>query len=148
LALARGGIVTDDQNADSEKAHMLAAIDQARKCMSEDDRVHPKVGVVVIKDGKVLAEAYRGEYGPGDHAEFTVLEKKLKDGTLTGCTVYTTLEPCTTRNHPKLPCAQRLIERKPSRVVIGMLDPNRTFSAAGCSGFETLGFLLNFSLTP
>jgi pyrimidine deaminase RibD-like protein len=107
------------------------AIEEARKCKPEDDRVHPRVGAVVVKDGKVLAAAYRGELAPGDHAEFTALESKLADEIITGATVYTTLEPCTTRNHPKVPCAERLNERKVARVVIGMLDPNPKIKGNG-----------------
>jgi pyrimidine deaminase RibD-like protein len=115
-----------------ERNLMILAIDEARKSRDEDDqRVHPKVGVVVVKDSKVLAQAHRGEKEPGEHAEFTVLEKKLKDKDVSGATVYTTLEPCTSRNHPKIPCAERLVERRIKRVVIGRLDPNQTIRGRG-----------------
>jgi pyrimidine deaminase RibD-like protein len=102
---------------------MRLAIEESKKSIPEDQAIRPKVGVVVVKDGKVLASAHRGET-PGDHAEYTVLEKKLGDQEIAGATVYTTLEPCTRRNPPKIPCAERLLQRKVSKVVIGMLDPN------------------------
>ena len=43
------------------------AVDLARKSVAEDDRLHPYVGVVIVKDGKILATGYRGESGVGDH---------------------------------------------------------------------------------
>jgi pyrimidine deaminase RibD-like protein len=107
------------------------AIDEARKSKAEDERTHPLVGAVVVKNQEILTKAYRGELASGNHAEFTALELKLPDAVLIGATVYTTLEPCTTRNHPKVPCAQRLKERKVERVVIGMLDPNPEIRGKG-----------------
>ena len=124
----RGGGKND---SDVDRKFMERAVEEARNSKPEDTRVHPKVGVVVVKDGRELATAFRGELDKGEHAEFTALERKLANETLAGATVYTTLEPCTTRNHPKLPCAVRLIERKVSRVVTGMLDPNPTISGKG-----------------
>ncbi len=107
------------------------AIDEARKSVAENDgRPHPMVGAVIVKNGQLLATAHRGEVA-GNHAEYMVLERKLADSAVAGATVYTTLEPCTTRNHPKIPCADRLIERKIGRVVIGMLDPDPRITGRG-----------------
>lgn len=121
------------------------AIEQARKSVAEhDSRPHPMVGAVVVKDGKVLSVAHRGEIAEGNHAEFVALEKKLANVTLTGATIYTTLEPCTTRNHPKVPCAERLIERKVARVVLGMLDPDERIRGLGQMKLRTANVATQF----
>ncbi len=118
------------QLVDGDRRFAQVAIEEARRSIPEDGRVHPRVGVLVVKDGDILASAHRGEI-PECHAEYIALEKKLTDVSLSGATVYTTLEPCTARNHPKVPCAIRLAERKVGRVVIGMLDPDDRISGRG-----------------
>lgn len=121
--------ITPEMSEDYRFARL--AIEVARKSISENDgRAHPFVGAVIVKNGEILATAFRGEQS-GNHAEYYAMEKKLSDAALAGATVYTTLEPCTTRNHPKIPCADRLVERKVARVVIGMLDPDHRISGQG-----------------
>jgi len=116
---------------DSDTSFIDSAIEQARRCVPEDDRIHPKVGVVVVKDSMVVTSAHRGELTPGEHAEYTALERKLCSHSIAGATVYTTLEPCTHRNPPKIPCADRLVERRVAKVVVGILDPNPNIRGNG-----------------
>ena len=101
----------------------------AKKSVAENDgELHPYVGAVIVKDGKVISTGYRGESGEGRHAEFCAL-KKLNDDVdnvdLSGCTVYTTLEPCSKRKPPKKSCATRLINAQAARVVSGMPDKDK-----------------------
>ncbi len=65
--------------ADADRKFARLAIEEARKSISEDDnRPHPKVRAVVVKDHKVLSTAFRGER-PENHAEYIALEEKLAD---------------------------------------------------------------------
>lgn len=110
----------------NEREPMAQCVVISQNCKQEPGKKTPTpiVGAIVVKDGIVLGEAFRGEFDPGDHAEFTLLQKKLSDIDVSGATLFTTLEPCTIRNYPKKPCAEWIIERGISRVVIGILDPN------------------------
>lgn len=118
---------------------MGRAVQLAEKCESEPGRLSPKVGAMVLKGGKVVGEAFRGELSPGDHAEFTVLHRKLPNRPLEGATLITTLEPCTVRGASKTPCAERIVRRGIKRVVIGTLDPNPIIRGQGHLALQRAG---------
>lgn len=123
--------VTTEDRRFSDRELMQRAILLARNSVSEEGRVSPRVGAVLARDGLVIGEAFRGEFEPGEHAEFTLLERKLGDDLVAGATLFTTLEPCTARNAPKRPCVERVIDRRLARVVIGVLDPNDDIRGRG-----------------
>jgi pyrimidine deaminase RibD-like protein len=110
---------------------MVRAIALARRCRSKPGKISPKVGAIVVRDGMVMGEAFRGELALGEHAEYTLLERKLAGHRLAGATMFTTLEPCTSRNRPKIACADRIVARRIKRVVIGTLDPNDEIRGRG-----------------
>lgn len=120
---------------------MSHAIEEARKSTSEEGKLSPKVGAVVVKDGKLLVAAFRGELRAGDHAEYTAIKKKAAGLglDLAGATVYTTLEPCTERNPPKTPCYQHLLDHRVKRVVVGMLDPDGRIAGKGAELLRDAG---------
>lgn len=126
---------------------MALAVEQARLSKSEAGRNSPKVGAVVVVRDEIVAMAHRGELGPGDHAEYTALERKLQGVDLSGATVFTTLEPCTERNPPKTACVDWIIRRKIGRVVIGTLDPNPKIKGEGVIRLREAGISVQLT-TP
>jgi len=91
------------------------------------DRADPKVGVVLAKeDGTLIDIAFRGELRLGDHAEYTVLERKHRSDILNEHVIYATLEPCGpgARSITKLSCAERIVNARIKRVYIGIEDPD------------------------
>lgn len=104
---------------------MQMAIDVMNKSVNEpreDGKVPPKVGAVLLFPDGRIETAYRGELREGDHAEYTLLERKLHNENLEGCILYTTLEPCMERNPPKVPCCRRVTNARIKKVYIGIED--------------------------
>jgi len=128
-------IFLTDEGADSiflprDRKFCELAVELAKKSVHENDgELHPHVGAVVVKDGQIISTGFRGETGEGRHAEFCAL-KKLNEADvdhvdLSGCTVYTALEPCSERKAGKTACAVRLINANAARVVSGMPDKDK-----------------------
>lgn len=119
---------------------MEMAIEVMRQSVNEprdDDAVPPMVGAVLWKPDGSIETAARGELRYGDHAEFTLMERKNRSNRLDGCILFATLEPCSpgARNHPKLACAERIVNARIKEVYVGIQDPHP--KVAG-KGFEFL----------
>jgi ATP-dependent DNA helicase RecG len=121
------------------KKYMRMAVDVMKQSIAEnraDGKACPKVGAVLVSpDGKYYATAFRGELRDGDHAEFTLLERKHRDKDLTDYYLFATLEPCApgARRHPKLGCAERIVYARIAKVWIGIEDPDPTVDRKGIS---------------
>lgn len=105
-----------------------------------DGKASPKVGAVLFLNGDIQ-EAARGELRYGDHAEFTLLERKNRDKPLDGAKLFATLEPCApgSRRHPKLGCAERIVLARIKEVWIGIEDPDPTVDRKGIKYLQENG---------
>ena len=123
--------------------HFARAVELAEQCVGEDNRPRPKVGVVIVKNGVVVAEAFRGEIGKGDHAEFIALERKSRGNVeIEGADLITTLEPCTRRSHYKRSCVSWIMNRRIRKVWIGTLDYNPSIRGEGEATLSGGGVLI------
>lgn len=107
----------------------------------KDDKASPKVGAVLYKADGTIETACRGEIRYGDHAEFTLLERKHRSEKLDGSILFATLEPCApgARNHPKLGCAERIVLARISEVYVGIEDPDPTVDRKGIKYLQDHG---------
>jgi ATP-dependent DNA helicase RecG len=122
------------------RPYMELAIAEMNKSQNEprfDGKVPPKVGaILVFPDGRVV-KAHRSELRNGDHAEFTLLERKLGHEKLDGCILFTTLEPCVERNPPKVPCCRRTTNARIKTVYVGIIDPDPSVSTKGINHLKS-----------
>ena len=101
-----------------EEKFMKEALKEAKKAY---DKLEVPVGVVIVKDGKIIARAHNIKEAKKDttkHAEIIAIQKaskKLDNWRLTDCEMYVTLEPCSM-------CAGALIQSRIKKVYIGTMD--------------------------
>ncbi|HEB01800.1 MAG TPA: bifunctional diaminohydroxyphosphoribosylaminopyrimidine deaminase/5-amino-6-(5-phosphoribosylamino)uracil reductase RibD [Nitrospirae bacterium] len=97
---------------------------------------NPMVGAVIVKGGKVIAEAYHKKAG-SPHAE--VLALALAGKYAYGATLYVTLEPCCHTKKRTPPCTGAIIDAGIERVLIAMEDPNPSVAGKGVSQLMRAG---------
>ena len=122
-------------SAAADEVFMRRAIDLALKRLGRT-RPNPTVGCVLVKDGKVLAEAATGE-GGRPHAEEAALA--AAGAQAWGSTAYVTLEPCGARTSGAPGCAERLVQAGTARVVIACEDPSALASGRGLDRLRAAG---------
>ena len=127
-----------------ERELMEKAIEVMNSSINEprsDGKQSPKVGAVILKPDGTIETACRGELRYGDHAEFTLLERKNRSQKLDGSTLFATLEPCApgARKHPKLGCAERIVNARIKEVWVGIEDPDPDVDRKGIKYLEDNG---------
>lgn len=107
----------------ADERWMQEALTEARAAFDADE---VPVGAVVVRDDSIVAKAHnlsRQRNDPTCHAELLALqEAHQKLGSLSGCTLYVTMEPCAM-------CAGAMVLLKLPRLVFGAFDPS-----CGCTG--------------
>jgi len=136
-------MMTSKSRFDSRKL-MEMAIEVMKKSVSEprkDDKAIPLVGTVIYKSDGSIETACRGELRYGDHAEYTLLERKNRSILLDGSILFTTLEPCApgSRRHPKLSCAERIVLARIKEVWVGIEDPDPVVDRKGIKYLQDSG---------
>ena len=104
---------------------------------------NPMVGAVLVRDGKVVAEAFH-TYDGLRHAEIIALESAGANAR--GATLYVNLEPCCHTGRTG-PCTRALISSGVARVVAAMVDPNPAVGGGGIKELRAAGIQVDCSCT-
>ena len=109
----------------------------ARRVHPRSTSPNPRVGCVLVKGGRVIAEGAHLAYGKA-HAEPNALA--FAGLRAAGATAYLTMEPCAAFPGKKTPsCAETLAAAGISRVVCAALDPNVKVAGRGLAHLRRTG---------
>jgi len=108
--------------------YMELAIEAMKNSVNEGnkDAPSPRVGAVIVFPDGTYETAFRGEFRDGDHAEYTLLDKKFITKDLSDCWLFATLEPCgpKARSEKKTCCAERIGNSRIKKVWYGVQELN------------------------
>jgi diaminohydroxyphosphoribosylaminopyrimidine deaminase/5-amino-6-(5-phosphoribosylamino)uracil reductase len=100
---------------------------------------NPMVGAVLVHEDRIIGEGYHQKFG-GPHAEVNCFNNIAENDKkfIPESTLYVSLEPCS--HYGKTPpCADRIIQEKVKRVVVGSGDPNPLVAGNGIRKLKAAG---------
>jgi diaminohydroxyphosphoribosylaminopyrimidine deaminase/5-amino-6-(5-phosphoribosylamino)uracil reductase len=120
----------------ADHAFMARALQLAARGLYTTDP-NPRVGCVLVKDGRVVGEGWHRCAG-GPHAEIEALRSAGEAAR--GASAYVTLEPCS--HHGRTPpCAEALVEAGVARVIAALQDPNPQVAGNGLARLQEAGIV-------
>jgi diaminohydroxyphosphoribosylaminopyrimidine deaminase/5-amino-6-(5-phosphoribosylamino)uracil reductase len=124
-----------DRPTEDDLRYLGAALALARSCPPSATAF--SVGALVVDgSGRVLARGYSRETGPTDHAEEVALARLPPDvGPAGDVTLYSSLEPCSTRASRPRSCTRLVLDAGIRRVVFAWREP---VLFVDCHGAEIL----------
>jgi ATP-dependent DNA helicase RecG len=129
------------------REYMQMAIEVMKNSIHEKrkDKSSPYVGAVLVFPDGTVDTAHRGELREGDHAEYTVLDKKNRRKNISGAWLFATLEPCApgARNAPKISCSERIVSARVSEVWFGIEDPDPKVDHGGITHLIENGVIVH-----
>lgn len=125
----------------TEQEHMGRALNLAAQGLYTTDP-NPRVGCVVVRDGRVLGEGWHARAGEA-HAE--VLALRAAGPEARGATAYVTLEPCSHAGRTP-PCTDALIAAGVARVICSSVDPNPRVAGSGIERLRAAGIEVSVGL--
>lgn len=128
--------------SDADRGFMAQAIELAKGRMGET-WPNPAVGCVLVKDGRIIAQAATAP-GGRPHAEEQAVPAAGAE--VVGATAYVTLEPCGARSSGRKSCAHFLAEARVARVVVACLDPSPFAAGRGTERLRTAGLTVETGL--
>jgi diaminohydroxyphosphoribosylaminopyrimidine deaminase/5-amino-6-(5-phosphoribosylamino)uracil reductase len=126
---------------DTDLSHMrrAVALGAGARAISPPN---PWVGcVIVAADGRTFEGATQAVGGP--HAEAVALA--AAGSAARGATAYVTLEPCSHQGRTP-PCVDALVEAGVTRVVVGLVDPDRRVAGRGLDRLRAAGVELDMDV--
>jgi len=133
-------------NSFDPRRMMELAVEVMRRSVPEhrpDGSPSPSVGAVLVRPDGSVEMAARGELRDGNHAEFILLERKCIGERLDGCVLFTTLEPCLNRDHPKQGCARHIESARIKEVYVGIEDDNPAVASKGIEHLRRAGVMIH-----
>lgn len=120
---------------DRDRRYLRRAVELAHNC--PPSRSAFSVGAVIVEaNGVVIATGYSRETHSHDHAEEVALAKLMPyDYRLAGATLYSSLEPCSSRSSRPRNCTELILATPISRIVFAWREPNLFVD---CEGAELL----------
>ncbi len=126
------------RNAQEDIKFLERAIELSRNCTPSPTSYC--VGAVIVTAKGEVFEGYTHESSPTHHAEQEALNKATQAGVeLQGATMYSSMEPCSTRSSEPESCSALIIRHKFARAIFALYEPSCFVCCKGAENMRLAG---------